>query len=118
MLSSTYKRLITGWASCNRHSAVMCQVLRMYPIRGKILIAIKSMYQESVVFLRRGLNNVENVQNVGLRPSCVISTMSFNVFIDRGVRKLNVSVVMERAVELPIDNKREWQLNQTNTISG
>jgi hypothetical protein len=85
----------------------MWEVLMMYGVGGKILGAIKSMCEESMVCVRMCLRLRRKFRvDVGLRQAFVMWPWLFNIFIDEVVREVN-SRVMEKYVALVSDNDRE-----------
>jgi hypothetical protein len=84
----------------------------MYGVGGKILGAIKSMYEQSMVCERIGRKLwIKFKVDVGLRQECVMSPWLFNIFIDGAVRKVDVRV-MARGAALLSNSGGEWQVNQ------
>jgi hypothetical protein len=84
----------------------------MYGVGGKILGAIKSMYEESTAYVRIGCKLGRNFKvDVVLRQGCVMFPWLFNMFIDGVVREVNARV-LERGAALMSDSGGEWQVNE------
>ena len=72
----------------------MWSVLGMYGVDGKLLNAVKSLYDDSKACVRVGNEMSEWFPvRVGLRQGCVMSPWLFNLFIDGVVREVNTRVL-------------------------
>jgi hypothetical protein len=84
----------------------------MYRVGGKILGAIKSMYEQSMVCGRIGLKLwIKFNVDAGLRQECVMSPWLFSILIDGAVREVDARV-MARGAALLSNSGGEWQVNQ------
>ena len=87
-------------------------VLRLYGIDGKLLGAVKSLYDGSEACVRVGDEVSEWFPvRMGVRQGCVMSPWLFNLFIDGVVREVNASV-LGRGLGLVDERDRMWELNQ------
>ena len=68
----------------------MRQMLRVYGVGGKLLMAMQSFYVDSRACVRVGMDVSEWFPvNVGLRQGCVMSPWLLNVYMDGVVREVN-----------------------------
>ena len=90
----------------------MWSVLRLYGVGGRLLEAVKSMYNGSKACVRVG-NEMSDwfTVRVGLRQGCVMSPWLFNLYIDGVVREVNARV-LGCGLEMTDGNDHAWQLNQ------
>ena len=92
--------------------SAMWSVLGMYGVDGKLLNAVKSLYEDSKAYVRVGNEMSEWFSvGVGLRQGCVMSPWLFNLFIDGVVREVNASV-LGRGLGLVDERDHMWELNQ------
>ena len=90
----------------------MWSVLGMYGVDGKLLNAVKSLYDDSKACVRVGNEMSEWFPvRVGLRQGCVMSPWLFNLFIDGVVREVNTRV-LGRGLGLVDERDYVWELNQ------
>ena len=84
------------------------QVLRTYDVNGKTLNGIKSMYVNSLAFVRIKGGESECFRiNSGVRQGCIISPWFFNVYIDAVMK---VKMGMGRRGLRFQEEGREWRL--------
>ena len=90
----------------------MWNVFRLYGVGGKLLRAVKSLYEGSRACVRVG-NELSDwfTVRVGLRQGCVMSPWLFNLYIDGVVREVNARV-HGRRLKLVDGNDNERELNQ------
>ena len=87
-------------------------VLRIYGVGGRLLRAVKSMYESSKACVRVGSEVSEwFLVRVGLRQGCVMSPWLFNIYIDGVVREVNARV-FGKGVRLTDTNGNDWEMNQ------
>ena len=90
----------------------MWNVLGLYGVDGKLLNAVKSLYDDSKACVRVGNEMSEWFSvRVGLRQGCVMSPWLFNLFIDGVVREVNARV-LGRGLGLVDERDYMWELNQ------
>ncbi len=68
-------------------------VLKIYGVRGKLLWAVKSFYEEASAWVKiRGETSEHFEIKVGLRQGCVMSPWLFNIYMDGVMRKVKGKV--------------------------
>ena len=87
-------------------------VLGMYGVGGRLLKAVKSLYENSRACVRVG-NEVSDWFNVGVgvRQGCVMSPWLFNLYMDGVVREVEARV-LGSGLELVGANGQDWILSQ------
>ncbi len=69
------------------------EVLRICGVAGKLLSAIKSLYEEESACVKISGETSEHFEiKVGLRQRCVMSPWLFNVYMDGVMRKMKSKV--------------------------
>ena len=87
-------------------------VLVMYGVGGRLLRAVKSLYNDSRACVRVGTGVSDWFPvRMGLRQGCVISPWLFNLYIDGVVREVNARV-FGRGLKLVDAEDRVWELSQ------
>ena len=90
----------------------MWKVLGIYGVGGRLLKAVRSMYECSKACVRVGSEMSEwFAVKIGLRQGCVMSPWLFNIYIDGVVREVNARV-LGRGLKLRDRNECDWELNQ------
>ncbi|WP_435316529.1 reverse transcriptase domain-containing protein, partial [Klebsiella pneumoniae] len=87
-------------------------VLVMYGVGGRLLRAVKSLYNDSRACVRVGTGVSDWFPvRMGLRQGCVMSPWLFNLYIDGVVREVNARV-FGRGLKLVDAEDRVWELSQ------
>ena len=76
------------------NSEALWQVLRMYDVGGKLLNGIKSIYVNSLAYLRvkRGKNECFRI-NSGVRQGCIMFPWLFIVYMDAAKKAVKIGRV-------------------------
>ena len=99
----------------------MWRVLDMYGIRGRLLKAVKSLYERSEACVRVCREEGEWFEvGVGLRQGCVMSPWLFNLFMDAAMREVRVNAgeigVTLRDVGRDVEWKVDWLMFADDTV--
>ena len=85
------------------------EVLTVYGVGGKLLMAVKSFYRNATASVKVGDKLSESFKvNVGVRQGCVMSPWLFNIYMD-GVIKECMAGSMGRGAKLESEG-REWKI--------
>ena len=71
----------------------LCQVLRMYDMRGKLLNGIKSMYVYSSSCVRVEWREIKRFRiDSGVSQGCIMSPLLFNVYMDGVMKEVKMRI--------------------------